>query len=118
MHTIDQRDPVGKAFTASLLMHSGVVALMIFSGLFNKTISWGDQRASSGAVGINVVPTIPIPRPEGPVNPLANDTKSIVPETPAPVKPKEQVKAPEPDAIPIQPKVEKKKISPQPQSKT
>ena len=41
-----------------------------------------------------MVKTIPIPRREGPVNPLANDTTSIVPQAPAPVKLQKQVKAP------------------------
>jgi protein TonB len=96
-----------------------VVGLVFISGLFHLKDNWGSPHASSGSIGINVVPTIPIPRPEGPTNPLANDTKSIVPEAPAPVKPQPQVKAPEPNAIPIPDKREKpKKVSPKPQSAT
>jgi periplasmic protein TonB len=113
------REPLGKAFTGSLLTHGLVVGLVFLSGWFNLKDNWGSPHASSGSVGVNMVKTIPIPRQPGPTNPLANDTKSIAPEEPAPVKPKPQVKAPEPDAIPIPDKLAKpKKVSPQPQSST
>ena len=58
----------------------------------------------SGTIGVNVVKTIPIPQREGPVNRVANDTKSMVPQKPEPkVAPKPVVKEklPEPDAIRI-----------------
>jgi TonB family protein len=62
-----------------------------------------------------MVKTIPLPRREAPVNPLANDTKSIVPQTPPePVKPKPQpqVKAAPEKAIEIPDKVDKRKPVP------
>ena len=113
------RQPLGKAFMGSLLTHGLLVGIVFMSGLFNLKENWGSPHASSGSVGVNMVKTIPIPRHEGPTNPLANDTKSIAPQEPAPVKPKPEVKLPEPNAIPIPNKFEKpKKASPKPQSAT
>jgi protein TonB len=108
---------MGKAFAGSLITHGVVIGLLAMSGLFHLAKNnFGSPRASSGSVGVNMVKTIPIPRREGPVNPLANDTKSIVPEAPAPVKPQKQVQAPPEHAIPIPDKIEKpKKVSPQQQ---
>jgi protein TonB len=55
-----------------------------------------------------MVKTIPIARREGPVNPLANDTKSIVPQAPEPEKPKPVKTQPE-KAIEIPDKAAKPK---------
>ena len=119
MEIYEHPGSLGKAFTGSLLTHAAIVGLFFLSGFLNLKEHWGSPNASSGSVGVNMVKTIPIPRREGPVNPLANDTKSIAPEEPAPVKPKPQVKAPEPDAVPIPSKVEKpKKPSPKQQAST
>lgn len=113
------RDPTGKAFTGSLIAHGIVIGLVAASGLFNLTQNhFGSTTASSGSVGVNMVKTIPIPRREGPVNPLANDTQSVVPQAPAPVKLQKQVKAPPEKAIEIPDKTAKpKKLSPQQQMK-
>ncbi len=110
-------DPMGKAFTGSLITHGIAIGLLAASGLFHLTKdNWGSPTASSGSVGVNMVKTIPIPQREAPKNPLANDTKSIVPQAPAPVKLQKQVKAPPEHAIEIPDKVVKpKKISPQEQ---
>jgi protein TonB len=112
--------PLGKALAGSLLTHGLVIGLLVFSGLFNLTKNnFGSPHASSGSVGVNMVKTIPIPRNEGQVNPLANDTQSIVPQAPPPVvKVPPQVKAPPEHAIAIPDKIEKpKKISEQQQLK-
>src|ERR1700686_4248307 len=101
---------MGKAFAGSLITHGVVIGVMAMSGLFNLAKNnFGSPKASSGSVGVNMVKTIPIPRNEGPVNPLANDTKSIVPEAPAPVKPQKQVKVEPEKAIPIPDKTDKRK---------
>jgi periplasmic protein TonB len=111
------RDPLGKAFTGSLITHGVVIGLLAATGLFHLTNnSFGSPSASSGSVGVNMVKTIPIPQREAPVNPLANDSKSIVPQAPAPVKPQKQVKAEPEKAIEIPDKTTKpKKLSPQQQ---
>jgi len=115
------RDPLGKAFFGSLATHGVVAAMLFLSGFWNLTKNnFGSQATSTGSVGVDIVKTIPIPRREGPVNPLANDTKSIVPEAPAPVvKLQKQVKAQPEDAIPIPDKIDKRrKLSPQQQVQT
>lgn len=115
------RDPMGKAFAGSLATHGVVAAMLVLSGFWNLTKNnFGSQATSTGSVGVDIVKTIPLPRREGPVNPLANDTKSIVPETPAPViKLQKQVKAQPENAIPIPDKIEKpRKLSPQQQVQT
>ena len=118
MHTMPQSDPIGKYFAGSIGVHAAVIALLIFSGYvkFTKS-SWGSEKLSTGSVGISIVKTIPIPQKEAPENKLANDTDAVTPQAPAPVKMKPQVKAPEPKAIALPDKVQKK-ISPKQQSAT
>ena len=111
------RDPMGKSFTGSLIAHGIVIALVATSGLLRLSNKhFGDATSSSGSVGVDIVKTIPIPRRQGPTNPLANDSTSVVPQAPAPVKLQKQVK-PEPEkAIEIPDKrVKPKKPSPKQQ---
>jgi protein TonB len=102
-------DPVGKAFAGSLVTHGIVVAIALASGLWHlKKNDFGSPDTSSGSVGVDIVKSIPIPRREGPVNPLANDTTSVVPQAPEPVvKLQKQVKAQPENAIPIPDQVDK-----------
>jgi protein TonB len=106
---LDQREPLGKAFFGSLAAHAGVVAAVVALGYFHLTDNWGSPHASSGSVGVSMVPTIPLPRPPGPVNPLANDTKEIAPQEVSPVKAKPHAEAPDPKAISIPDRVSKPK---------
>lgn len=107
---LDQRDPLGVPFTESLLFHAGIVALVVAAPvLMSKSMLLGSPAHNSGAIGVSVVKTIPIPRPEGPVNRLANDTKSVVPQRPEPkAKAVVKEKAPPPDAIKIPSKTKEK----------
>ncbi len=110
-------DPMGKSFTGSLIAHGVVIALVTTTGLFKLSHThFGEPTPSSGSVGVDIVKTIPIPRRKGPTNPLANDSTSVVPQQPAPVRYQKQVK-PEPEkAIEIPDKTPKpKKLSPQKQ---
>ena len=92
----DSREPLGKPFAGSLAMHAAVGGALLFVWFFHPSVeTFGDKQQSSGSVGVSVVKTIPIPAKEGRVNPVANDTQSIVPQ--APPKKKEVVKAPPPD---------------------
>jgi protein TonB len=112
-----QSDPMQKAFAGSLATHGVLVGLVFFSGVLHLHSTFGEQHASSGSVGVTMVKTIPIPQRKAPENPLANDTKSVVPEAPAPVKVQKQVVEQPKDAIAIPDKLlKKKKPSPQPQS--
>lgn len=105
-----------RPFSASLLTHAVLVGLVAASGylhLFNQT--WGTEHASSGSVGVSMVSTIPIPRNQGPVNPVANDTKNLAPQEITPAKAKPVEKAPEPDAVPLRNLREKpKKVADKP----
>jgi protein TonB len=115
MHTMPQRDPIGRYFAGSVGVHAAVIAILLLSGYLKFTKStWGSEKVSTGSVGISIIKTIPVPQREAPENPLANDTDSVTPQAPAPVKMKAQVQAPEPKAIQIPDKV-KRKISPKPQ---
>jgi len=113
-----QRDPIGKYFAGSVGVHAAVIALLLLSGYlkFTKT-TWGSQKVSTGSVGVSIVKTIPLPQKEAPENPLANDTDSVTPQAPAPVKMKAQVQAPEPKAIAIPDKIQRK-VSPKQQAST
>jgi protein TonB len=116
---MDEREPLGKAFIGSLATHAGIVAAVLAMGYFHLTDNWGSEHASSGSVGVSMVKTIPIPRNEGPKNPLANDTHNIVPQKVEPVaKPKPEVKMPDPKAIALPDRVEKpKKPTPKQEAK-
>ena len=101
---LEQTEPVGRSFFGSLAFHGLLVAAIL-------GVSWvqGHDRLQLGspeggrfgAVTVNPVATIPLPSREGPKNPVATDTESMVP-TPVP-KPKAtpKVKLPDPKAIPI-----------------
>ena len=97
----DNREPFGKALTGSLVTHGIALALLVTSGLWKFHNSWGSEHASSGSVGVTMVSTIPIPRRESVVNPLANDTKSMIPQEATPVKAPKPVDVPVKDAVPI-----------------
>jgi TonB family protein len=110
-------DSLGKAFAGSLVTHGIVVAIALASGLWHLTKNdFGSPNASTGSVGVDIVKSIPIPRREGPINPLANDTTSVVPQAPEPVvKVEKQVKAQPENAIPIPDKIDKhRKVVAQP----
>ena len=115
---MEEREPLGKAFFGSLAVHGGIVGVVFALSYFHLIDHWGSQHASSGSVGATMVKTIPIPRHEGPINPLANDTKVIAPQEVTPVaKPKPEVKVPEPNAIALPDHVEKPKKPQKPQPK-
>jgi protein TonB len=115
VHTLDQRDPLAKPLLGSLATHILIAGLFFAAGLLHVKNNWGDTHASTGSVGVNMVKTIPIPRNEGPTNPLANDTHNIVPQETMPVKVRPATPIPQPKAIPIPDKTEKqKKFSPKP----
>jgi periplasmic protein TonB len=101
---LDQPERLGGALARSLLLHVSVIGgvLILTYGNYAKREQWGDPRGGGiGAVAVNPIATIPLPARSGPVNPVANDTESVVPEVQTQSKPSQRVKAPEPDAIPI-----------------
>jgi protein TonB len=113
--TLDQNESLGKPLMGSIATHIVLAGVVIALNFLHLTNNWGSPTASSGSVGVTMVKTIPIPRHQGPQNPLANDTKNIVPQETMPVKVKPEEKAPDPKAIPLQGKVERpKKVAPKP----
>jgi periplasmic protein TonB len=105
---LDQREPLKKSFAGSLLFHGLLVVSISGVAIVQQQNGpmLGVQSPHAGSVAITPVSTIPLPRNEAPPNPVANDTKSQVPipkaEPPKPVsKPKPEVKAQDPHAIPM-----------------
>ena len=109
---LDQRDPLSKPLTGSLLFHGGILAFILVSPhLLPKTILLGSPTHNSGSIGVEIVKKIPIPQREGPENRVANDTQSTVPQKPEPrvaPKPVAKEKAPPQNAIAIPSKVKDK----------
>lgn len=108
-----QREPLGRALAGSIATHLAIVGAFALSGYLNLRDTWGAPHASSGAVGVGLVQTIPIPRNEGPTNPLANDTDNLAPQEPAEAKPRTKIKAPE-EGIALPGKKNKKQPKPAP----
>ena len=101
---LEQPESLGKPFVGSLVLHVSVFAsVVLFSWIsIQGREHWGDLNPGGGsAMVVNVVGQVPLPSRGGSVNPVANDTKSEIPE-PKPEKvEKAKVSEPEPDAIPI-----------------
>lgn len=112
-----QPDSMQRAFAESIATHGLLIGVVAVSGLLHLNTSWGAPHASSGSVGVSMVKTIPLPRRDAPVNPLANDTESPVPQAPAPVKFHTQVLEQPKEGIVIPQKVKKeRKVSPKERS--
>ena len=109
MYTLEQRDPLGKALAGSLATHAAIVGVFLLAGVLNLKDHWGSEHASSGAVGVSLVKSIPIPQNEGKPNPLANDTDNVAPQEPSQAKPRIKEKAPEPDGIALRDRLKKQK---------
>lgn len=99
---LDQRESLRKPFVQSALFHAAVFGLLIVSSLSytRSRETFGSATTRAGDVVTVHAVTIPLPSRQGRVNPVANPTESIVPQAPQP-EPKKQLKAPQPDAIPL-----------------
>jgi TonB family protein len=106
---LDDRDRLGGAFAGALALHLAMLGVLVGYQLYQgNRDAFGAKDAGGGAIGVEAVNTIPLPH-HGAENPVANDTESQVPQTPA--KPVEKVKAekpPPPDAVPLKSKKAKK----------
>ena len=101
---LDQGDSLRKPLIASLVFHVSFLALATVYTLWMAHIgheTWGTNTAGGGAVEVSPVKTIPIPGRNAPLNPLAHDTESQVPEPPPEKKVQKQIPKPQPDAIPL-----------------
>jgi protein TonB len=102
--TLDQTERLGTSFFGSLAFHGLLVAIALFAGWVENRnrISLGDPNGGRlGAVAVTPVSTIPLPSHAGPKNPVAVDTKSMLPTPVTKAKPAPKVTAPDPKAIPI-----------------
>ena len=110
---LEERDSLKGPFTGSLAVHGLVFGALAVAMLIKPaaTEQWGDPNsAGGGAVGVTAVKSIPLPSRDGPVNRLANDTKSQVPSPPK-AEPKKAVRREDPDAIALKTKGAKAKAS-------
>jgi protein TonB len=111
---LDQPEPLGKSLAGSVALHVSVGAALLMSAWIGHgpLVQWGDINGGGmGSVAVNVVPRIPLPGRSGPINPVANDTESVVPTPPSKAKPQRKVEAPEPNAIAIKSRNASKKAS-------
>lgn len=100
---LDDRESLRKPMIGSVILHIGVFALVPLYAWYQAkyTAHFGsDAPIGGGSVGLDVSKTIPIPRPRGEINPLANDTESQVPRPDKP-QPKQKVVEEEKDAVPL-----------------
>lgn len=109
---LDEKDSVKGSFAGSLVLHALVGGLITFFTVYEpqgKKTQWGSQDAGAGqAVAVSSVKSLPFYSPPAPVNRVANDTESMVPqETKPEPKAKPAVKE-ERDAIPIPTKQKEK----------
>lgn len=103
---LDERDSLKNPFFGSLALHVGLAGVVIAMTIANvgERTPWGEPNAlGGGAVGVTPVKSIPMPLRQGPVNRLANDTRSQVPAAAKP-EPVKAAAKPEPDAISIKSK--------------
>jgi periplasmic protein TonB len=113
---LDQKEPLGRFFAGSVILHVSIAAAVIGYGVIRGTSkeNWGDVNGGGmGSVAVNVVSSIRLPTTTGPANPVANDTESHVPTPPPKPKPQPKVKVKEPDAdaIPIKDKSAAKRMA-------
>ena len=100
---LDERESLGAPFIESVLLHAAIAAALFLSTYtFQRSHQqFGSLMTQAGsAVPVTAVKTIPLPQRAGIVNPVANDTESVVPQPPKP-QPRKQAKAPEPKAVPL-----------------
>src|SRR5437764_11697300 len=112
---LEQPEPLRKWLMGSLILHAALTAAVVgYNVVGHNAIRLGDPHGGGfGSVQVNTVHSIPLPSTAGPTNPVASNTKSLVP-TPPPVKEKPKPAAPARDlnAIPVKSRLAEKKQSP------
>jgi TonB family protein len=105
---LDEQDPLRGAFLGAIGLHVTVVgAIAIYGSMAGHTQLFGAKDAGGGAIGIEAVNSIPLPH-RGMPNPLANDTKAEIPQTPAKPIERQKEEKPPPDAIALKSRKAKK----------
>jgi protein TonB len=111
---LDERERLAGPAFFSIFLHVSIIVFVVGYGLYAKRFeqTFGDPHASAGmAVAVTPVNSIPIPRRQGPENPVASDTESVVPT--APQKQETVQKQPDKAAIEIPDQAKPKKQAPQ-----
>ena len=83
---LEERVSLRKPLVGSLALHGTVALVLVLQGIAGSRARelWGNPNGlGGGSVGITPVSQIPMPSRGGPLNPLASDTESQVPEPPA-----------------------------------
>lgn len=115
---LDQRESLRGPFTGALALHIGVaVALAVYAYIYGHREAFGDPNAGGAAVGISVTKSIPLPH-TGPVNPVAHDSQSQVPQEPAKQEKAKKEPPPPKNAVELKSRTAKQlraKVQPQPQ---
>lgn len=116
---LDSKESMRKPLFWAIALHASVVATLVFSNWIARSESFGAPDVAGGAVAVQAVNTIPIQH-HGPQNPVANDSKSEVPQTPAKPVPAVQEEKPKPDAVALKMKMKepKRKLAPVESEKT
>lgn len=114
---LDERDPLGLPFLASLFIHGLVIAVLFVGWYWMNRVreTFGTPNPAGGpSYAVSPVHNIPIPRREAPPNPVASDTQSMVP--PAPAKQEaEKRQVPEKNAVEIPEKLKRQAERPKQQ---
>jgi TonB family protein len=107
-----QSEPLKRSFVGSVVLHASIIGLAVAASVMGskEMERWGEPNAIGGAVGVNAVAGLPLMPREGRQNPLANDTKSQIPQAP-PEKKAVTREVEDPNAIAIGRKDKKKKES-------
>lgn len=93
---LDERERLAGPLFLSIFFHVAIVGVFVVYGIYLKNYGpkFGSPDSSGGtAVTVTPVNSIPIPRREGPENPVSNDTQSVMPSPP---QVKDEVKQPPP----------------------
>ena len=105
---LDEHESLRRPFLGALALHVCVGVSIAVLGIVNlaKREAWGDPNGGGGgAVSVSSVKSIPFQDRSGPVNRVANDTESHVPEPVAKPEPKSRTAAKEDeDAIALKSK--------------
>jgi outer membrane biosynthesis protein TonB len=81
-YILEEREPVSGAFVAALGLHVAIFGGLTLFAWFTGRDSMGAPDAGGAAVGVEAVKSLPLVH-NGPTNPVANDSKSDVPQAPA-----------------------------------
>jgi protein TonB len=111
---LDQPEPLGIPLAGSVALHLSVAAALLLSAWVGRhqPVQWGDLNGGGmGSVAVSVVARVPMPGRSGPINPVANDTESVVPTPPPKTKAQRKVEARELNAIALKSRNAEKKAS-------